>query len=111
MVEINVRAVAKKICQEYPFEGCNKSEALTIAYNLKSLGCPELKPYIEGWLEGREEPFEFLGVSSSEIMNSSHNNPGGYSYLEAIFIMANLFNCPELVDVYVPVHTSSKLTE
>lgn len=92
MTEFNEQEIAKKISEE-----TRKTEilALAMAQQLKKINNPELQPYIKDWLEGKNKPFEFFGITSDDIMKKMNE-----SYIGAIFFMSFLLDHPEYVDVY-----------
>lgn len=92
MIDFDVEKAAKKIRAEY---SCSEDIANTMANQLKKVKSPELDVYVEGWLNGKNIPFEFFGITSDYMMEKEHD-----LYLGAIFSMSVLFKHPELIESY-----------
>lgn len=92
MIDFDEKEIAKKIAEE-----TKKPDilSLSMAQQLKKINNPKLRPYIEGWLAGKNEPFEFYGITSDDIIKKQNE-----SYIGAIFFMSVLLDCPEYVDIY-----------
>ena len=74
---------------------CNNSDAERLAHRIQYLH-PSLEPYVQLWLNGKNEEYSFHGVSTTIIMEKER-----CSYIIALYRMSSLIKNPHFIDSYL----------
>jgi len=88
---MNQNAIARIIADR---TGTDMDAAFTMAQNLQKVH-PDLLSVVDAWLEGKETPFEYQGITLDAIKEKET-----CSHLAAILRMRLLMNSPALVAGY-----------
>lgn len=90
-MSMNLNTIARKIAD---VTGTDMETASAMAQSLHKVH-PDLQPVVDAWLEGKEAPFEFQGITLDAIKEKET-----CSHLAAILRMRLLMNSPALVAGY-----------
>jgi len=88
---MNQNAIARIVADR---TGTDMDAAFTTAQSLQKVH-PDLQPVVDAWLEGKEEPFEFQGITLEAIKEKE-----SCSHLAAILRMRLLMTSQALVAGY-----------